>query len=80
MARVVRLERPRRRLGQDPHRAGDGAGGGTVSALLLLLAGFLIRQGLYGWPKNAVLLCRRCEYLLQGLERPSVCPEDSWLC
>ncbi len=42
---------------------------------VLALALFLLWRGWGGWPKNARLLCRKCEYLLEGLERPKVCPE-----
>jgi hypothetical protein len=49
--------------------------GVAVVVCLLVLAGFLIRQGNFGWPKNSRPLCRRCGYLLEGLSAPRVCPE-----
>ncbi len=49
--------------------------GVAVFSCLLVLAGFLVRQGLHGWPKNSRPLCRRCGYLLEGLTQPRVCPE-----
>jgi hypothetical protein len=49
--------------------------GVAVVACLLVLAGFLIRQGVFGGPKNSRPLCRRCGYLLEGLSQPRVCPE-----
>jgi len=46
-----------------------------VLACLATLAAFLLERGWRGWPKNRRPLCRRCNYLLEGLDRPSVCPE-----